>query len=87
MNKEQLLMFAFNRQPSNKGFIYSYEIDESGKITIIPKGFMGDDMDINILIHGVDSENINSLPTEKELETVLDEYINLHGTDSFKNVS
>lgn len=83
MNKEQILRFAFNRTPSTKGLIYSYEIDESGKITIIPEGLM-EDIDENIVIHIVDSENVNNLPTEKELNPVLDEFISLNGREAFK---
>ena len=83
MNKEQILRFAFNRAPSTKGLIYSYLVDESNEIIITPIGFMGDDMDENILIHIVDSKNIDILPTEKELNTVLDDFINLNGRDAF----
>jgi len=84
MNREDLLNFAFNKKPSTKGLVFSYKIDQFNNIKIIPKGFMGDDMDENIVIHIVDSENINTLPTESEIETALDDYINLHGRDSFK---
>lgn len=84
MNKEQILYFAFNRTPSNKGLIYSYIVDESNRIIIKPRGFLGDDWDENIVIHRVDSENIDNLPTESEIDKALDDYINLHGRDSFK---
>jgi hypothetical protein len=84
MTKEQILNFAFNRKPSTKGLVYSYIVDESNKIIITPKGFMGDDMDMDICIHIVDSENINTLPTESEIEKALDEFISLNGRDVFK---
>lgn len=82
MNKEQILMFAFNRTPSSKGLIYSYEIDECDKVKINPIGiFAGDDIDENILINIVPSEN--RIPTQLEIDTALNEFIELHGREAF----
>lgn len=84
MNKKELILnFAFNKKPSTKGLIYSYTIDQFNNIKIIPKGLM-EDIDENILIHIVNSENIDNLPSEQEINTALDEFINLNGRDSFR---
>ena len=83
MNTEQILNFAFNKKPSTKGLVYSYEIDQFNTIKIIPEGLM-EDIDENILIHIVNSENIDNLPTEREINKALDDFVNLNGRDSFR---
>ncbi len=83
MTKEQILAFAFNRTPSTKGLIYSYEIDECDKVKITPIGiFADDDIDENILINIVPSEN--RVPTQMEIDEALNNFIDLNGRDSFR---
>ncbi|MDD3079702.1 MAG: hypothetical protein PHH37_11460 [Paludibacter sp.] len=80
MNRDNILLFAFNQKPSNKGLVFYCQIDEFDKVKITPKGLI--EIDENICINIV-SPNVR-IPTELEINEALDLFISLNGREAFK---
>jgi len=81
MTTNEILMYAFNKKVSTKGLIYFCKIDEFDKVKITPHGII-EDFDENLCIKIV-SPDVRD-PTQLEIETALENFINVHGRKSFQ---
>ena len=82
MDRNELLSFAKNEDPTKKGLIYSVDIDQLDKVKIEPLGFIADcPFDENIVVHLCPRSRE---PEKSEIDEALNAFIALNGLDVFK---